>query len=66
MAGKDTEGRPGDWKASEMTLRDWFAGQALAALIHATYRSGYTAETAREAYQYAEAMMRERGKDEEE
>ena len=41
-----------------MTLRDWFAGQALAGLISV---DGLDAETASwQAYQYADAMLRAR------
>ncbi len=45
-----------------MSLRDWFAGQALAGLIHRGFtefgnrESGYTAL----AYTYADAMLKQR------
>ena len=64
MADKEMEELLRSWgfepgpKAINMTLRDWFAGQALAAVIQANYRSGYVAETATEAYQFADEMMR--------
>ncbi len=53
-------------RASEMTIRDWFAGQALSAIvmgdIHATrYESDSMAMAyARKAYEYADAMARVR------
>lgn len=44
-----------------MTLRDWFAGQAMAALItKSACRSA--AATAATAYEYADAMLAERNK----
>lgn len=45
-----------------MTLTDWFAGQALAALIQANItRTQGSAALARNAYEIANAMMAERG-----
>lgn len=44
-----------------MSLRDWFAGQALAS-IFATRYTGYYGEYASEAYKYAQAMLEERAK----
>ena len=44
-----------------MSLRDWFAGQALAG-IFATRYTGYYGEYASEAYKYAQAMLVERAK----
>jgi hypothetical protein len=43
----------------DMTLRDWFAGQALAGILASKY-PGSTANVAMNAYAYAEAMMKER------
>jgi hypothetical protein len=44
-----------------MTLRDWFAGQALAGMIAQgdAIRTTYSSSAA-EAYRYADAMLRER------
>jgi hypothetical protein len=44
----------------EMSLRDWFAGQALSALAAKVTSLGKIAE---DAYKIADAMMIERGKD---
>jgi hypothetical protein len=44
-----------------MTLRDYFAGQALVGLI-GTGGGNYTAERARFAYEQADAMIAERAK----
>jgi hypothetical protein len=41
-----------------MTLRDWFAGQALIALLT---NGGYGDYTAEDAYKIADAMLREGG-----
>jgi hypothetical protein len=43
-----------------MTLRDWFAGQALVGLIADPSRDGSTDDRARYAYAYADAMLRAR------
>jgi hypothetical protein len=43
----------------DMTLRDWFAGQALIALI-ASENSGPPEMDAEIAYEFADAMMKER------
>ena len=53
----------GDNNLTGMTLRDWFAGQALNGLLatfgkQAETRDGY----AKEAYHYADAMLAERQK----
>lgn len=40
-----------------MQLRDWFAGQVLAMLC----RDSWPVDAAREAYEYADAMLRHRG-----
>ena len=48
-------------KAPGMTLRDWFAGQALAGMCAVPVRHGTTAETfADSAYVLADAMLRAR------
>jgi hypothetical protein len=46
--------------ANGMTLRDWFAGQALAGLIADPSRDGSADDRARYAYAYAAAMLRAR------
>lgn len=44
-----------------MTLRDWFAGQALTGIIAADLRDGLTAtDCAASAYDIADAMLRRR------
>jgi hypothetical protein len=48
------------WNHSGMTLRDWFAGQAIATV--ATNVTGYPEVSAKYAYQVADAMMKEREK----
>lgn len=51
------------YEASGMTLRDYFAGQALAGLCSITWKEGTTAEDiARMAYADADAMLKERSK----
>lgn len=53
----------GEWETHEggMTLRDWFAGQALSPTLIQAY--GSTPETlARKAYEIAQAMVDERNK----
>lgn len=57
-------GEPGELKAGEMTLRDWFAGQALAAIAPETRVDLHQQNTAEIAYEIADAMMRERVKKE--
>lgn len=59
-----------DWTASTgMTLRDWFAGQALTAIvtvcIHDTRENGETTKQmiARKAYEVADAMLAAREAD---
>ena len=53
-------------EACRMSLRDWFAGQALAGMLahgdaaHLTYL-----ELASDAYDHADALIEERGKQEE-
>lgn len=57
---------PGNTQQDGMTLRDWFAGQALAAFCSLTDSDGDVfmgaADTARAAYNYADAMLAEREK----
>ena len=43
-----------------MSLRDWFAGQALAGLIACPNTSGGEKDFARNAYKLADAMLAER------
>ena len=46
-----------------MSLRDWFAGQALAGIV-SDHKIGASApDGARWAYEYADAMLAERGKE---
>lgn len=46
------------WTESGMTLRDWFAGQALTGLL--AERSLAAPAAATRAYEYADAMIAER------
>ena len=48
------------WHSNGMTLRDWFASQALVGLIADPSRDGSTDDRARYAYAYADAMLRAR------
>lgn len=53
-----------DPKFGGMTLRDWFAGQALAGLLAGQYSDSGNAnlsEVPKEAYLIADAMLKERG-----
>lgn len=43
-----------------MTLRDWFAGQALAGLLAQTNSAGSAAEFSRQAFVVADAMLKAR------
>jgi hypothetical protein len=57
------DGLLADAGQSGMSLRDWFAGQALAGIVAGTEADDETEETcARYAYLYADAMMAERSK----
>ena len=48
--------------ARGMTLRDWFAGQALAGMASNPRRDGPYSDYAEDAYEYADAMLSEREK----
>ena len=54
---------PQEWGMIQdgMSLRDWFAGQALMGIFAARYRGNY-AEHAEQSYRYAQAMLVERQK----
>lgn len=59
-----------EWYQRGMTLRDWFAGQALAGILAAQADPNCnnllpSDEAAREAYNYADEMLRERRSPEE-
>lgn len=45
-----------------MTMRDWFAGQALQGALANTLRTGSPVEFAEAAYSYADAMIEQRNK----
>lgn len=45
-----------------LTVRDWFAGQALAGFLASPNNDGTGQEFARWAYMYADAMLKERDK----
>lgn len=55
---------PRAWEEYGMTLRDWFAGQALAmcAATHGWPTSGDGPQIAERAYAIADAMLAERSK----
>lgn len=50
----------GDSAGPGMTLRDYFAGQALTAIAHFDTSGDFSREVARRAYQYADAMIKAR------
>jgi hypothetical protein len=56
-----------DWRygTGGMTLRDYFAGQALMGLVASTDLHGTFNDYARSSFQYADAMIAERDKGEE-
>lgn len=45
-----------------MTLRDWFAGQAIGGLLMAERQGRHVVDLVRHAYQAADAMLAEREK----
>ena len=46
-----------------LTLRDWFAGQALIGMVMSNTNRGYSLEMAsKDSFAYADAMLRERNK----
>lgn len=45
-----------------MTLRDWFAGQALVAILNVNQDGGDNEKAAMLAYELADAMLAERAK----
>lgn len=48
----------------EMTLRDWFAGQALNGFVTVAGHRGFSAEAAAYfSYEFADAMLKAREKD---
>jgi hypothetical protein len=54
---------PGDANMNDqegMFLRDYFAGQALAGMLADSERSGGFSTYAKDAYSFADAMLRER------
>ena len=53
--------RPIRWSRPGMTLRDWFAGQAIAHRAEGTDPKAYQV-AARHAYRYADALLAERAK----
>ena len=48
--------------APGMTLRDWFAGQALTGLLAADLKGDGAFGPVKDAYEIADAMLRERSK----
>ena len=58
MADKTTPAFPTSDYDAGMNLRDWFAGQALPAVIEKLYGSGINCE--QESYRIADAMMEAR------
>ena len=61
-----TYGHPGGAKdhpaVKGMSLRDYFAGQALQGMMANPEKDYYAVDAAREAYAYADAMLAERSK----
>lgn len=54
------EGQDGYLRRSDMTLRDWFAGQALSGLIANSNNSGSDKEVSNLSYRIAAAMLEAR------
>lgn len=53
----------GKWAGQGMTLRDYFAGQALASIVGAAaFNAATDAQLAEASYQCADAMLKERSK----
>lgn len=50
------------WAEPGMTLRDWFAGQALAGMMADPTLTGTKESTARYCFECADAMLAERSK----
>lgn len=50
------------WDGNGMSLRDWFAGQALAVMLYDVQLSGSFDRYANAAYGLADAMLAERAK----
>jgi hypothetical protein len=48
--------------STELTLRDWFADQALIGLVSAQSYRMFSENCANKAYEIADAMLKERGK----
>lgn len=48
---------PWDNKGTGMTLRDWFAGQALAGLLANANQEPWEVEVTKQAYDFADAML---------
>ena len=59
---RDQHGRPKLTNCGGMSLRDWFAGQALASMAH-PQNIGEPKISAKMAYEVADAMLAEREKD---
>lgn len=51
------------WGAAGMTLRDWFAGQALAGMLADPNVPGKPRQTSEAAYELADAMLAARAKE---
>lgn len=49
-----------EWVQQGLTIRDWFAGQALAGMVANDHNSLTYGGAAFGAYEYADAMLRER------
>lgn len=61
---REEDGGGGYCQHKGMSLRDWFAGQALTGIVLSPLGSGGRVtflSTARDAYRYADAMLAERG-----
>ena len=56
---------PRDAPVDGMSLRDYFAGQALAGMLACSYMNSSKADLSREAYRFADRMLAERQKERE-